>query len=184
MVAESAVKESGSRCEVNAPSRAVWAMMSPGKSSMIASHRAKIVQYAGVADVTSAARFTRSHNVVVAVPVTGYDVARISPCDGGMIIDLSAMKDVSVGPLAHIARLMNCGFTVSPLLVASLGVLYPRRRKFAIAAVLRAICSPPIPSPPIRVHIDQGTTAALVQHHDFGRSSYCKEKGIPPCDLL
>lgn len=63
-----------------------------------------IVRCAGVADVIAAIRFARDNRVTVCVRGTGHNVAGISMCDGGMVIDLSAMKGIHVDPAARTAR--------------------------------------------------------------------------------
>jgi hypothetical protein len=50
----------------------------------------------GVADVVTALRFARGHDLAVAVRGGGHNVAGFSTCDDGMVIDLSAMKGVRV----------------------------------------------------------------------------------------
>ncbi len=73
-------------------------------NAMIDRRPAVIVQCAGVADVIAAVKFARSHDVEVAVRSTGHNVAGISVCDGGMVIDLSAMKGIHVNPAARSVR--------------------------------------------------------------------------------
>ena len=73
-------------------------------NAMIDRRPAMIVQCVGVSDVIAAVRFARSHDLLVAVRATGHNVAGISVCDGGMVIDLSAMKGIHVDPAARRAR--------------------------------------------------------------------------------
>src|SRR3954452_19409003 len=61
-------------------------------------HPAMIVRCAGVADVMSAVAFARSEDLVVAVRGGGHSIPGFSSCDGGIVIDLSAMKAVKVDP--------------------------------------------------------------------------------------
>jgi FAD/FMN-containing dehydrogenase len=56
------------------------------------------------ADVASALRFARSRSVTVAVRGGGHSVAGYSTLDGGIVIDLGAMKDVVVDAVARRAR--------------------------------------------------------------------------------
>ena len=65
---------------------------------------ALIVQCAGVADVISAVRFARVHELLVAVRGGGHNVAGNAVCDGGMVIDLSRMRSVRVDPERQTAR--------------------------------------------------------------------------------
>src|SRR3954466_5508307 len=64
---------------------------------------ALIVQCAGVADVMRAIDFARSENLVVAVRGGGHSLPGFSSVDGGLVIDLSAMRSVHVDPATHTA---------------------------------------------------------------------------------
>jgi len=55
-----------------------------------------IVRCAGVADVIAALRFARSQSLEVAVRGGGHSIAGFSGVDGGLVIDLSAMRGVRV----------------------------------------------------------------------------------------
>ncbi|MFB3738914.1 MAG: FAD-binding oxidoreductase [Candidatus Velamenicoccus archaeovorus] len=65
---------------------------------------AAIVRPTGVADVMAALRFAREHDLVVAVRGGGHSVAGHSTCDGGIVIDLGAMKGIRVDPRGRRAR--------------------------------------------------------------------------------
>jgi FAD/FMN-containing dehydrogenase len=73
-------------------------------NAMIDRRPSMIVCCAGVADVIAAVKFARTHEVNVSVRATGHNVAGISLCDGGMLIDLGAMKGIHVNPVARTAR--------------------------------------------------------------------------------
>jgi FAD/FMN-containing dehydrogenase len=60
-----------------------------------------IAQCVGVADVIDAVNFAREHNLLVAVRGGGHNVAGNAVCDGGIVIDLSAMNGVRVDPTAR-----------------------------------------------------------------------------------
>src|SRR4051812_50168027 len=62
-----------------------------------------IVRCAGVADVMRAVDFARSENLDVAVRGGGHSIPGFSTCDGGMVIDLSAMRSVHVDPVRRVA---------------------------------------------------------------------------------
>lgn len=57
-----------------------------------------------VRDVADAVRFARDHKLEVAVRGGGHNVAGRATIDNGLLIDLSAMKDVTVDPVARTAR--------------------------------------------------------------------------------
>ncbi|HEX9824950.1 MAG TPA: FAD-binding oxidoreductase [Actinomycetota bacterium] len=59
-----------------------------------------IARCSGTADVIAAVRFARERNLLVAVRGGGHNVAGTAVCDGGLVIDLSAMKGIRVDPAA------------------------------------------------------------------------------------
>jgi FAD/FMN-containing dehydrogenase len=64
---------------------------------------AMIVRCAGVADVMCAVDFARSEDLDVAVRGGGHSIPGFSTCDGGIVIDLSAMRAVKVDPVGRTA---------------------------------------------------------------------------------
>ena len=64
---------------------------------------ASIARCAGVADVVAAVRFARERDLEIAVRGGGHNVAGTAVCDDGMVIDLSAMRGVSVDPASRTA---------------------------------------------------------------------------------
>src|SRR3954452_14566763 len=66
-------------------------------------HPALIVRCGGVADVMRAVDFARSEDLVVAVRGGGHSLPGFSTVDGGIVIDLSAMRSVQVDPVARTA---------------------------------------------------------------------------------
>jgi FAD/FMN-containing dehydrogenase len=65
---------------------------------------ALIARCHGADDVVAALRHAREHDLVVAVRSGGHGVAGLAVCDGGLVIDLSAMRAVAVDPVARTAR--------------------------------------------------------------------------------
>jgi FAD/FMN-containing dehydrogenase len=73
-------------------------------NAMIDRRPALIVQCSGVADVIAAVKFARANNIPASIRGTGHNVAGISLCDDGLVIDLSAMKGIHVNPAARTVR--------------------------------------------------------------------------------
>jgi FAD/FMN-containing dehydrogenase len=78
-------------------SRRVW-------NGMIDRRPALIARCAGPADVMAAVRFARDHRLLVSVKGGGHNITGNAVCDGGLMIDLSAMKSVRVDPAGRSAR--------------------------------------------------------------------------------
>jgi FAD/FMN-containing dehydrogenase len=57
-----------------------------------------IARCIGTADVVAVVRFARDHDLEIAVRGGGHNVAGTAVCDGGIVIDLSAMRGVRVDP--------------------------------------------------------------------------------------
>lgn len=77
--------------------RAIW-------NGMIDKRPGLIARCTGVADVVTAVRFAREHELLVAIKGGGHSVAGTALCDDGLVIDLSGMKGVHVDPTGHTAR--------------------------------------------------------------------------------
>ena len=67
-------------------------------NAMIDRRPALIARCAGVADVLSAVRFAREHDLLVSVRSGGHGMPGFAVCDGGLMIDLARMKGVHVDP--------------------------------------------------------------------------------------
>ena len=65
---------------------------------------ALIARCAGVADVIEAVRFAREADLLTSIRGGGHGVTGNAVCDGGLVIDLSAMRSVYVDPASRTAR--------------------------------------------------------------------------------
>ncbi|MGE0725250.1 MAG: FAD-binding oxidoreductase [Alphaproteobacteria bacterium] len=77
--------------------RSVW-------NAMIDRRPLAIVRCRGVADVLRAVGFARDHGLPVSIRGGGHNVAGHAVGDGGVMVDLSAMRGVQVDPARRIAR--------------------------------------------------------------------------------
>lgn len=68
---------------------------------------ALIARCTGTADVIAAVNFARESGLVTAVRGGGHNSAGTSSCDGGMMLDLSAMRAVHVDPRTQRARVQG-----------------------------------------------------------------------------
>ena len=73
-------------------------------NGMIDRRPALIARCNGTADVQAAVRFARARGLEIAVRGGGHNVAGNAVCEGGLMIDLSAMRGVHVDPRARRAR--------------------------------------------------------------------------------
>ncbi|WP_448207365.1 FAD-binding oxidoreductase [Azospirillum sp. sgz302134] len=73
-------------------------------NAMIDRRPGLIVRCAGAADVMRAVRFARENGLLVSVRGGGHNIAGNALCDGGVLIDLSAMRFVHVDPMNRTAR--------------------------------------------------------------------------------
>ena len=74
-------------------SRTLW-------NAMIDRRPAAIVRAAGAGDVMQAVDFARKNELLLAVRGGGHNIAGKAACDGGLMLDLSAMRSVRVDPAA------------------------------------------------------------------------------------
>jgi FAD/FMN-containing dehydrogenase len=86
------------RGTVTQPADANYDMIRTVYNAMIDKHPALIVRCANVADVIHAVNFARTNDLLLAVRGGGHNVAGLSTCDGGLVIDLSEMSGVRVDP--------------------------------------------------------------------------------------
>lgn len=73
-------------------------------NGMIDKRPALVARCAGVADVIAAIHFAREKHLLAAIRGGGHGVAGNAVCDGGLVIDLSAMRSVHVEPETRTAR--------------------------------------------------------------------------------
>lgn len=73
-------------------------------NKMIDRRPALIVRCSGAADVTRAVAFARERRLLVAIRGGGHSFPGYSVCEGGLVIDLSAMRHVRVDPHGRTAR--------------------------------------------------------------------------------
>jgi FAD/FMN-containing dehydrogenase len=66
-----------------------------------------IARCVGAADVAAAVRFARDRDLRIAVRGGGHNVAGTALCDDGIVIDLSAMRAVSVDPAERTAQVQG-----------------------------------------------------------------------------
>ncbi len=74
--------------------RKVW-------NGLIDRHPAIIVRCADESDVVSAVNYARANHLLVAVRGGGHNVAGFATCDGGIVIDISALKGIEVDVAAR-----------------------------------------------------------------------------------
>ncbi len=77
--------------------RQVW-------NGMIDRRPALIVRCVDATDIVHAIAFARTNSLPIAIRGGGHNVAGFATTDGGLVIDLSLMKGVTVDPVARVAR--------------------------------------------------------------------------------
>lgn len=77
--------------------RKVW-------NAMIDRHPGLIARCTGTADVVQAVRFARQHGLLNSVRGGGHNIAGLAVCNGGLMIDMSALRGVWVDPAQRVAK--------------------------------------------------------------------------------
>jgi FAD/FMN-containing dehydrogenase len=77
--------------------RAIW-------NAMIDRRPALIARCIGVSDVIACVRFAREHGLALSMRGGGHNIAGLSLCEGGLLLDLSLMRGVFVDAAARVAR--------------------------------------------------------------------------------
>jgi len=78
--------------------RSVW-------NGMVARRPGLITRCMDVSDVQAAIRAASETGILTAIRCGGHSLAGFSTCDGGLVIDLSRMRQVTVHPEARRARI-------------------------------------------------------------------------------
>ena len=73
-------------------------------NAMIDKRPALIARCTSADDVAKVVGFARDHDLLLAVRGGGHNGAGLGTCDGGMVVDLSSLKDVQVDPQARTVR--------------------------------------------------------------------------------
>jgi FAD/FMN-containing dehydrogenase len=106
MIPESAVQhlKSSVRGQTFCPGDAAYDAARTIPNAMIDRRPALITRCSGAADVIACVNFAREQDALVSVRGGGHSVAGKSVCDGGLMIDLSAMKGIRVNPAKKTVR--------------------------------------------------------------------------------
>jgi len=73
-------------------------------NAMIDKRPALIAVPAGADDVAKIVAFARDHDLLLAVRGGGHNGAGLGTCDGGVVVDLSSLKDIQVDPRSRTVR--------------------------------------------------------------------------------
>jgi len=93
-----------------------------------------IARCSGTADVATAVRFARDRDLEIAVRGGGHNVAGTAVCDDGIVIDLSAMRAVSVDPVERTALVQGGAMWATSTTRHRHTVSPPRAASWAIPA--------------------------------------------------
>ena len=102
-----------------AQARTIW-------NSLVARSPGLIARCCSVADVQAAVRAATAAGVETAVRCGGHSLAGFSTCEGGLVIDLSRMRQVSVDPERRRARFAGgCLLSTVDAATQSVGLAFP-----------------------------------------------------------
>jgi FAD/FMN-containing dehydrogenase len=103
--AQAASKElSGFRGQLIGPDDSNYDEARKVYNAMIDKRPALIARVADADDVAKVIAFARDHDLLIAIRGGGHNGAGLGTCDGGVVIDLSALKGVEVDPEARTVR--------------------------------------------------------------------------------
>jgi hypothetical protein len=83
-------------------------------NASVKKHPALIARCSGVADIIAAVDFARENNLLTAIRGGGHNVGGRALCDDGIVIDLSRMRAIHVGPATRTVRVQG-GATLGDL---------------------------------------------------------------------
>ena len=106
MISESAVQNfrAALRCQSICPGEPGYDAGRTIHNATIDRRPAIIARCAGAADVIACVRLARDHDLLVSVRGGGHSIAGKAVCDGGLMIDLAAMKGIRVDPAGRTVR--------------------------------------------------------------------------------
>ncbi|MCX2181176.1 FAD-binding oxidoreductase [Streptomyces sp. SKN60] len=73
-------------------------------NAMVTAKPSLVVQPVSAQDVATAVRFAADHGLLLSVKGGGHNIAGTALADGGLTLDMSRMKEVTVDPAARLAR--------------------------------------------------------------------------------
>lgn len=81
-------------------SRSVW-------NAMIDRRPALVARCAGVADIMAGVQFAREHGIALSIKGGGHNIAGLAVAEGGLVLDLAAMRGVWTDPRTRVARVQS-----------------------------------------------------------------------------
>ena len=84
-----------------------------GYAAKFAGHPALVVQRANLQDIQASLSFARSNNLPLAVRCRGHSYAGYSTCDGGLVLDMSGFRNLTIASDKSHAREPMTGSSLS-----------------------------------------------------------------------